>query len=102
MDLFIASFPDAKWPEILALRDQDTRKAKVFRALLPGGWGPREKLEATGGGWDFRTRVARLRDLKIPIESRESPVGAACHEFHIPQTFLLAYQEKERQKWRAA
>lgn len=101
MELFAAAFPDAKWPEILALRNQDTRKAKVFRALLPGGWVPGEKLEAAGGGWDFRTRVARLRDLKIPIESRESPVGAACHEFQIPKMFLLVYQEKEREKWRA-
>lgn len=101
VDLFLAAFPSAKWPEILALRDQNTRKAKVFRALLPGGWIPGERLEAAGGGWDFRTRAARLRDMGIPIESKESPVGAACHEFRIPQLFLIAYREKERQKWRA-
>ncbi len=100
MDLFVAAFPGARWPEILALRDQDTRKAKVFRALLPGGWIPGERLEAAGGGWDFRTRVARLRDLEIPITSRPSITGSACHEFNIPQMFLLAYEEMERQKRR--
>lgn len=102
MDLFIASYPAAQWEKILALRSQDTRKAKVFRALLRGGWVPGEELEAAGGGWDFRTRAARLRNLGIPVESQESPIGRACHEFRIPQTFLLAYHEKERQKWRAA
>jgi len=85
VDLFLAAFPNAQWPEILALRDQDTRKAKVFRRLLPGGW-------------DFRTRVARLRDLKIPIESRSSQVGTACHEFRIPEMFLMAYEEMTRQR----
>jgi len=98
VDLFLAAFPNAQWPEILALRDQDTRKAKVFRTLLPGGWVPGEKLEAAGGGWDFRTRVARLRDLKIPIESRSSQVGTACHEFRIPEMFLMAYEEMTRQR----
>lgn len=96
MDLFVAAFPNALWEKILALRSQDTAKAKVFRALLPGGWVPGEKLEAAGGGWDFRTRVARLRDLGIPIVSRESIEGRACHEFHIPQLFLLAFEEKVR------
>ena len=102
MDLFVASFPDAQWDKILALRDQDTRKAKVFRALLPGGWVPGERLEGAGGGWDFRTRVARIRNLGVPVVSRESQVERACHEYHIPQLFLLAFEEKERQKWRAA
>ena len=100
MDLFVASCPLAQWDKILALRSQDTAKAKVFRALLPGGWVPGERLEAAGGGWDFRTRVARLRNLNIPIESRPSQADRACSEYHIPQTFLLAYEEKERQKRR--
>lgn len=102
MDLFVAAYPDAQWDKILALRSQDTRKAKVFRALLPGGWVPGEKLEAAGGGWDFRTRAARLRNLGIPVESRESTEGRACHEFHIPQAFLLAFEEKEREQRRVA
>jgi hypothetical protein len=46
--------------------------------------------------------VARIRNLGVPVVSRESQVERACHEYHIPQTFLLAYEEKERQKWRAA
>jgi hypothetical protein len=102
MDLFIASYPLAQWDKILQLRNQDTAKAKVFRALLPGGWVPGERLEAAGGGWDFRTRVARIRNLGVPVVSRESRVERACHEYHIPQMFLLAYEEKEREKWRAA
>jgi hypothetical protein len=73
----------------------------VFRALLPGGWIPGEKLEAAGGGWDFRTRVSRIRDLGVPIESRESQVDRACREYNIPTAFLLAYEEKVREKWRA-
>ncbi|MCL5884707.1 MAG: hypothetical protein M1377_05120 [Deltaproteobacteria bacterium] len=101
MDLFVASFPLAKWDKILALRNQDTAKAKVFRALLSGGWIPGEKLEAAGGGWDFRTRASRLRDLGIPVESR-SVTESPCNQYRIPQAFLLAFQEKERQKWRAA
>jgi hypothetical protein len=102
MDLFVASFPLAQWDKILRLRDQDTAKAKVFRALLPGGWVPGERLEGAGGGWDFRTRVARIRNLGVPVISRESQVDCACHEYHIPQAFLLAYEEKEREKRRAA
>jgi hypothetical protein len=102
LDLFIAAFPNAKWDKILALRDQDTRKAKVFRALRVGGWIPGETLERAGGGWDFRTRVSRLRDLDIPIISRTSPTGRACDEYHIPQTFILAFEEQERQKRRSA
>jgi hypothetical protein len=102
MDLFIAAFPSAQWDKILALRSQDTAKARVFRTLIPGGWVPGERLEAAGGGWDFRSRCARLRDLGVPVESRTSQVDRACHEYHIPQTFLLAYEEKEREKRRAA
>jgi hypothetical protein len=102
VDLFIASFPLAQWDKILALRSQDTAKARVFRTLIPGGWVPGERLEAAGGGWDFRTRVARIRNLGVPVESRESQVDLACHEYHIPQLFLLAYEEKEREKRRAA
>lgn len=102
MDLFVAVYQNAQWDKILQLRSQDTAKAKVFRALLPGGWVPGEKLEAAGGGWDFRTRAARLRNLGIPVESRESTEGRACHEFNIPELFLLAFREKEREKWRAA
>jgi len=93
MDLFLAAFPDAKWPEILALRDQDTRKAKVFRALIPGGWVPGNRLEAAGGGWDFRTRVSRIRDLGVPVESKSSQVSE-CHDYRIPEIFLMAYEEK--------
>ena len=102
MDLFIASYPLAQWDKILALRSQDTAKARVFRTLLPGGWIPGERLEAAGGGWDFRTRVSRIRDLGVPIETRPSQVDRACSEYAIPKAFLLAYEEKERQKWRAA
>ena len=101
MDLFVAAFPNAQWDKILALRHQDTAKAKVFRTLLPGGWIPGERLEAAGGGWDFRTRVSRLRELDIPIETRTSSTGSACSEYNIPTAFLLAYEEKERRKWRA-
>ena len=35
VDLFVASFPSAQWDKILALRNQDTAKARVFRTLLP-------------------------------------------------------------------
>jgi hypothetical protein len=98
MDLFLAAFPSAKWPEILALRDQDTRKAKAFRALRFGNWTPGEQLEAAGCGWDFRTRVARLRDLGIPVESRPSPTGRACNEFRISTAFLMALEEKQRER----
>jgi len=97
VDLFLAVFHDAKWPEILALRDQDTRKAKVFRRLLPGGWVPGALLEAAGGGWDYRSRCARLRDLGVPVESRPSKTSS-CHEFRIPEIFLMAFEEMSRQR----
>jgi len=100
VDLFLAAFPNARWTKILELRDQDTAKARVFRTLLSGGWVPGEKLEAAGGGWDFRSRCARLRDLGIPVESRPSQVGRACHEFRIPEMFLMAYGEK-LSEWRS-
>jgi hypothetical protein len=97
VDLFLAAFPQAKWPEILALRNQDTRKAKVFRRLLPGGWIPGALLEAAGGGWDYRSRCARLRDLGVPVESRPSKTSS-CHEFRIPEMFLCAHEEMTRQR----
>jgi hypothetical protein len=102
MDLFVAAFPNAQWDKILQLRDQDTAKARVFRTLLPGGWVPGERLEAAGGGWDFRSRCARLRDLGVPVESRTSQVGRACHEFRIPEMFLLAHAEKDNERRRTA
>ena len=102
MDLFLAAFPEAKWDQILRLRDQDTRKAKVFRALRVGGWVPGEALERAGGGWDYRTRVSRLRDLKIPVVSRPSTAGRACDEYTIPTAFLMALEEKEREYRRTA
>jgi hypothetical protein len=101
VDLFLAAFPNAKWPEILALQGQDTRKAKVFRRLLPGGWVPGALLEATGGGWDYRSRCARLRDLVVPVESRPSKTSS-CHEFKIPELFLLAHAEMENERRRTA
>jgi hypothetical protein len=101
LDLFVAAFPSAKWPEILALLDQDTRKAKVFRRLLPGGWVPGALLEAAGGGWDYRSRCARLRDLGVPVESRPSRTSS-CHEFRIPEIFLLAHTEKDNERRRTA
>jgi hypothetical protein len=97
MDLFLAAFPDAKWAEILALRDQDTRKAKVFRALSYGGWIPGQHLVDVGGGYDARTRCSRLEDLGIPIESRPSKTST-LYERRIPEMFLMAYEEKLRER----
>jgi hypothetical protein len=101
MDLFVASYPLAQWDKILALRDQDTRKAKVFRALSYGGWIPGQHLVDVGGGYDARTRCSRLEDLGVPIESRPSKTST-LYERRIPTAFLLAHAEKERQRWRAA
>jgi hypothetical protein len=93
MDLFLAAFPQAKWTEILALQGQDTRKAKVFRALSYGGWIPGQHLVDIGGGYDARTRCSRLEDLGIPIESRPSKTST-LYERRIPEMFLMAYEEK--------
>lgn len=101
VDLFIAAYRDAQWDKILALRNQDTAKARTFRALIPGGRVPGEKLVALRCGFDYRTRVSRLRELGIPIECEDSEEDSSCGVFHIPQTFLLAFEEKEREKWRA-
>ena len=97
MDLFLAAFPKAKWPEILALQDQDTRKAKVFRALSYGGWIPGQHLVDVGGGYDARTRCSRLEDLGIPVESRPSKTST-LYERRIPEMFLMAYEEMTRQR----
>jgi hypothetical protein len=102
MDLFIAAYPEAKWDKILALKDQDTAKAKTFRALLPGGRVPGERLVSLGCGYDYRTRVSRLRDLGIPVKCDDSKEESSCGVFYIDQAFLLAYGQQERAKRRSA
>ena len=97
MDLFVASYPLAQWDKILQLQAQDTRKAKVFRALSYGGWIPGQHLVDIGGGYDARTRCSRLEDLGIPIESRPSKTST-LFERRIPEMFLMAYQEKLRER----
>ena len=95
MDLFLAAFPSAKWPEILALSSA-TAKGRVFHALRFGTWVSGEQL-AQVGGFDYRTRVSRLRDLQVPVEAvpqRDSP----CYQFRIPSAFLMAYEEMTRQR----
>jgi hypothetical protein len=94
MDLFLAAFPSAKWPAILALGNA-TAKGRVFNALRYGTWVPGERL-AQVGGYDYRTRASRLRDLGIPVEAvpqQDSP----CYQFRIPSVFLMAYEEMTRQ-----
>jgi hypothetical protein len=95
MDLFLAAFPDAKWPEILALNEA-TAKGRVFHALRFGTWIPGERL-AQVGGFDYRTRVSRLRDLEIPVEALPQ-ADSPCYRFRIPTTFLMAYGEKLRER----
>ena len=95
MDLFLAAFPDAKWPEIMALNEA-TAKGRVFHALRFGTWIPGERL-AQVGGFDYRTRASRLRDLGVPVET-EPQSDSPCYQFRIPATFLMAYQEKLRER----
>ena len=92
MDLFLAAFPDAKWPEILALSSA-TAKGRVFHALTRGTWVAGEHL-ASIGGFDYRTRVSRLRDLNIPVDALPSLTGSPCYRYSIPTAFLMAYEEK--------
>jgi hypothetical protein len=93
----LAAFPSAKWAEILALSSA-TAKGRVFHELRFGRWVAGERL-AQVGGFDYRTRVSRLRDLEIPVEAvpqKESP----CYQFRIPTAFLMAYEEKLRERRR--
>jgi hypothetical protein len=95
VDLFLAAFPNAKWPEILGLNEA-TSKGRVFHALRFGTWIPGERL-AQVGGFDYRTRVSRLRDLDIPVEAVPQ-MDSPCYQFRIPTAFLMAYQEKLRER----
>ena len=95
MDLFLAAFPNAKWTEILALSDA-TAKGRVFSALRFGTWVSGERL-AQVGGFDFRTRCSRLRDLGIPVETKPSS-ESPCYLYRIPLAFLFAYSEKTRER----
>jgi hypothetical protein len=91
VDLFLAAFPSAKWPEILALSSA-TAKGRAFHLMRSRGWTEGERL-AQVAGFDYRTRCSRLRDLGVPVEtmpSSESP----CYLFRIPTAFLMAYEEK--------
>ena len=100
MDLFIASYPLAQWDKILQLRNQDTAKARAFNLLRTRGWTEGERL-AEVAGFDFRTRCSRLRDLGIPVETTASD-HSPCYLYRIPRVFLMAFEEKEREKRRAA
>ena len=99
VELFVAAFPLAKWPEILALSSA-TAKGRAFHLLRSRGWTEGERL-AQVAGFDYRTRCSRLRDLGVPVETMPSD-SSPCYLFRIPTAFLLAYEEKEREKRRAA
>ena len=95
MDLFLAAFPNARWPEILAL-NTSTAKGRTFHALRPGAWVRGEDL-ARVAGFDYRTRASRLRDLGVPVEA-EPQEDSPCYRFRIPTTFLMAYEEMRSQR----
>ena len=95
MDLFLAAFSNAKWPEILAL-DHTTAKGRAFNRLRFGGWYSGESL-AQVAGFDYRTRCSRLRDLGIPVETTPSG-NSPCYLYRIPTAFLMALEEKQRER----
>lgn len=95
MDLFVASYKEAKWPEILAL-GETTAKGRAFHLLRSRGWTEGERL-AQVAGFDYRTRCSRLRDLGVPVETMPS-VDSPCYLFRIPHTFLMVYEEKLRER----
>jgi biotin operon repressor len=86
-------FPTARWPAILRL-DSDTAKGRVFLALRSGGWISGERL-ADVGGFDFRTRASRLRDLGIPVETEPSKTSP-CYRYRIPPAFIDEYEWRRR------
>jgi hypothetical protein len=86
-------FPTAQWEKILAL-DEKTAKGRAFLLLRSRGWTEGERL-AQISGFDYRTRINRLRDLGIPVESVPS-AHSPCYLYRIPLTFIDEYEIRRR------